>query len=116
MQLKPLTNDEKNILLPKIIMLLKKTNKTNTMYAEDFISIVRNNSEEWGYKSNFSQSRLRKLINHIRLNGILPVISGKHGYYISHEKEEIHAMIKSLEERAESILSGAKGLKNYLLD
>jgi hypothetical protein len=112
-QLKPLTTEEQNILLPKLIKVLNKTSKTKTLYAPEIVIGFNNHMNKWGYKGTFTETRLRKLINHIRYHGILPIISGPHGYYITNDKKEIIEMAKSLEERAESILSGAKGLRQY---
>lgn len=115
-QLKPLTDEERNILLPKLIKVLKKTSKEKTLYAPEIIIGFNKHMKDWGFKSKFCPARLRKLINHIRLRGLLPVISGPTGYYVTNDRDEIIAMAKSLEERAQSILSGAKGLRDYAQD
>jgi len=112
-QLKPLTDDERNILLPKLVKLLSKTSKSKTLYAPEIVIGFNKHVKSWGFDGTFTETRLRKLINHIRFNGILPIISGPYGYYITQDKQEILEMVKSLEERAQSILSGARGLKGY---
>lgn len=58
--------------------------------------------------------RLRKLVNYIRVNGILPLIATSKGYYVSYDKAEIRSQITSLEQRAASIENCAHGLRKFL--
>jgi hypothetical protein len=57
---------------------------------------------------------LRKLVNHIRVKGILPIIATSQGYYVSYDKQDILDQINSLTQRANSILNSANGLRNFL--
>jgi hypothetical protein len=58
--------------------------------------------------------RLRKMVNYIRTNGIIPLIATSHGYFTTDCKETISEQIKSLQERANSIERCAAGLKKFL--
>jgi len=58
--------------------------------------------------------RLRKLINHIRSNGLLPIIGTQHGYFVSYDVQDISDQIKGLTERANSILDCCYGLNKIL--
>lgn len=58
--------------------------------------------------------RLRKYVNYIRKNSLLPLIATSNGYFLSEDNEIIQSQIKSLNERAKSIRDAAKGLQNYL--
>lgn len=62
----------------------------------------------------FTESRLRKMCNYIRTHGLLPLIATSRGYYVSHDKQEIKSEIQSLLERANSIVTSAKGLEKFL--
>lgn len=53
---------------------------------------------------------LRKLVNYLCVNQILPVASSNAGYWLCNH-EDFDDQIKSLEERAGAILSRAAGLR-----
>lgn len=67
-----------------------------------------------GYKIKLTGPRLRKLVNYIRSNGLLPLIATSQGYFTTDCKETIAEQIKSLQERANSIKNCAIGLENFL--
>jgi hypothetical protein len=58
--------------------------------------------------------RLRKIINYIRANSIMPIIATSNGYYFSVNKIEIQTQIKSLRQRISGILQAANGMENFL--
>jgi hypothetical protein len=58
--------------------------------------------------------KLRKMVNYIRKNGILPIIATSRGYFVTYEKELIEKQIKSLNERAAGIKDAANGMLRYL--
>lgn len=114
-QSKELTIEEKNIILPVLLKALKKSTYLNPIHAPklvDWFNYKKGVGPLTKMKSNFSEQRLRKLVNYIRNNGILPVISGPTGYYVSTDPSEIISMAKSMEDRADSIRAAAKGLRN----
>jgi hypothetical protein len=67
-----------------------------------------------GIKNGLSEVRLRKIINHIRHMGILPILSSSKGYYVSYDPEDIRLQIESLRDRADAILFSAEGLEGFL--
>jgi hypothetical protein len=107
-----LTPDEIALLKPLIKGLETKT-KDNPIKAPEIIKLMAVYTKSKGLVS-LSEPRLRKLINHIRVNGIIPVIATKKGYYVSYDKQEILDQINSLTERANSILNSANGLNKFL--
>lgn len=59
-----------------------------------------------------SEARIRKVINYIRINGIVPcIVANSNGYYVADSKEEIEEYIRSLEERWKSIKAVADQLQ-----
>nr|DAI42416.1 MAG TPA: hypothetical protein [Caudoviricetes sp.] len=51
-----------------------------------------------------TEARIRKIINHIRVNNIIPcLIATSSGYYISYDKEELNDYIDSLIGRRDAI-------------
>lgn len=61
-----------------------------------------------------TQPRLLKIIQHFRASGQLPILAvggKKKGYYVSYDQFDIKAQIRSLEQRAKGVLSGADGLR-----
>lgn len=96
--------DEELALVPTFIKSFSKYTKQNPIKAADIVS-------KWnqsGDKVKMSQPRLRKICNHIRSNSLLPLIATSSGYYVSNDQAEIERQIKSLTERANSILKCAK--------
>jgi len=58
--------------------------------------------------------RLRKMVNFIRTNGLLPLIATSKGYYVTYNEGEIQKQIDSLEQRSNSIARAALGLRKVL--
>lgn len=59
--------------------------------------------------------RLRKYVNYLRSNALLPIIATSNGYSLSNSKEVIESQIRSLQQRANSINKASEGLQKYLL-
>lgn len=60
-------------------------------------------------------SDLRVIIHDIRKQGVLPVISGSTGYYVSYDEEEIKKVYDSLMNRSLAIQEAAIALKIHFL-
>ena len=104
-----LTPDEMAIL-PLVIAGLKTHSKANPIKEPEIVQAF--NSK--GFAVNLTGARLRKLVNHIRTNGMLPLIATSQGYYVSHDKEDIENQINSLRQRARSINACADGLEKFM--
>jgi poly-D-alanine transfer protein DltD len=91
----------------------KNRNKSNPIKAKEIIETVNSKSAYYGLNKKLTGALLRKICNHIRSNGLLPLIATSNGYYCSNDKSEIEKQIKSLNERAAAILSAANGLKVF---
>jgi carbamoylphosphate synthase small subunit len=103
-----LTAKEKSVL-PLLVEILETTSKqkpkkTNTIRLLLYLETRK--------QINISDIKLRKLMNLIRTNGILPVIGTSRGYYLTTDPVEIEKQIKSLCERANAILNAAEGLRS----
>ena len=113
-QLRTLTTDEK-LLLPYLEKALLRTNKTkpkfNDELTDDLNRVVERIKETGIDMPKINGARLRKMINYMRCNSSLPIISTSKGYYVSYDVEEIGAMITSLSQRAEAIEAAANGLR-----
>ena len=103
-----LTEQEK-LILQQIIKGFSSHNKDNPIKEPD---IVRLFNERSPVKIN--GVRLRKIVNYIRSNGLLPLIATSRGYYVSYDKNEIELQIKSLMQRARSIENCANGLCSFI--
>src|SRR4051812_18194234 len=69
--------------------------------------------KEKEYKIN--DSRVRKIINHIRINNIIPcLMATSKGYYISHDPEEINSFIESLKGRESAINKVRRAMQHQL--
>lgn len=101
--------DKELKLVPLIISGLKTKTKDNPIKEPEIV----NKMKAAGYK--ITGERLRKIVNYVRSNGLLPIIATSKGYYVSYDKEEISKQIKSLHQRANSILSSANGLNKFII-
>lgn len=110
---KELTEDEKK-LVPIIIKGLSTKTKDNPIKAADIVIAINSKKGKLGIKL-FSEPRLRKIINFIRSEGILPVMGTSNGYYCTKDRAELQSQIESLTQRAEAIMTSANGLKKFIL-
>lgn len=100
-QTKPLTSYEKETLLPIIAKgLSMKVGKENQITNSQICTAMRNA----GY--SISDARLRKIINHIRVNGIVKcLMASSNGYYVATSKKEVEKYLESLRGRYNAIKS-----------
>lgn len=106
-------NPDEIALLEPLKKGLNTKTKDNPIKAPEIIKAMNTFAKSKGL-ATLSEPRLRKLINHIRVNGIMPVIATSKGYYVSYDKQEVLDQITSLTQRANSILDSANGLKKFL--
>ena len=109
---KEMTEDEKK-LVPLIIKGLSTKSKDNPIKGADIVNAINENKIRYGIKL-FSEPRLRKIINFIRSEGILPVMGTSNGYYVTNDRADLESQIESLTQRAEAIMTSANGLKKFL--
>lgn len=101
------------VLIPLLIKGFKKHTKDNPIKAGEIVKNMNLYAEK-NALPKMNDARLRKCVNHIRTNGLLPVIATSNGYYTSTDRAEIESQIKSLRQRASSILRCADGLGTFL--
>lgn len=106
--------DQEIEILPIVIHGFRAYKKNNPIKAELIVSRMNEYLKNNGYKIRLTQPRLRKLVNYIRSNSLLPLIATSQGYFTTDCKETIQEQIKSLQERANSIDRCARGLNNFL--
>lgn len=98
-QTKPLTEYEKDTLLPLMIQgLMSKQGKKNAVTNSHICLMLK----KQGY--TISDARVRKLINHIRVNGmVIGLIASSDGYYRADTLEELDDYLGSLKGREAAI-------------
>jgi hypothetical protein len=96
---KPLTDYELDVLLPILIQgLMNKKGKDKAVKNCWICRCLKGQ----GYK--IDEARVRKLINHIRVHGmVIGLIATNAGYYIAENAEEIDDYILSLNGREQAI-------------
>lgn len=101
-QTEPLTEYEETQLLPQIVRGLSlKVGKNN---AVTNTAIVRGMKENLNLRT--TEPRVRKIINHIRNNDLVPcLIATSQGYYIAESEQELKDYEDSLLGREEAIHS-----------
>jgi len=65
-------------------------------------------------KTGLTEPRLRKIVNHIRQNAILPVIATSKGYYTADCVEDVLSQIQSLQDRIDAIKAAQDGLRKFV--
>lgn len=102
---------EKEMIIPALVSGLKK--RVGARYA------IRNKTicqalKARGY-DKISEPRIRKCINYIRINGLVPhLIANSNGYYVATSVEEVDKYAESLKDRATAILAMRKALVDQL--
>ena len=61
-----------------------------------------------------TEPRLRKIVNHIRQNAILPVIATSKGYYTANCVKDVLSQIQSLQDRIDAIEAAQNGLRKFV--
>ncbi len=105
---KPLTEDDLKILPFLISGLNNHKGEENAIKAEDIVSSMRMTGERKEMKamSKFGGARLRKLVGHIRREGLIKeLVSTSKGYWVETDREKIKHCITSLHQRATAIQS-----------
>lgn len=109
----PLTHDEE-LLCEVVLSGLVLRSKENPVNGKEICSKINARLSKYGTKCKMTEPRLRKIINHIRVNGIAPVMATSNGYFISYDPATIADQIKSLRDRATGIFAAASGLSKFL--
>lgn len=107
-------DDEEVKLIPILIDGFKNHPKSDPIKAPDIIAAINNNKSIYGLSKSLTEVRLRKLVNYLRCNAVLPVMATSEGYYTSFEKSEISDQINSLRQRANAIIEAANGLQKFI--
>lgn len=105
-----LTDYEKDVLLPLFIHgFAGKIGREKAVTNKEIISKLKPR----GFK--ISDARVRKLINHIRNNNLIPgLIATSEGYYISRDQSEVNKYIESLAGREKAIARIKRGFQEYV--
>ena len=111
--LKPLTDEERIVLLPLLMKFFnEKTSKSFPVIGKEIIRRFNDKKDQIGFKAAFNNSRFMKLTNYIRAQKMLKLASCSKGYYVSYEADVLEECALSLENRCESILAAARGLRD----
>lgn len=105
METNRLNDYERGILLPLVVGFLREAHgKKLTSY------MIADAIRKEGHTCD--SMRVRKVINHIRCNAIIPCLAaGGNGYFVASNAEEISETIYSLEGRVEAIQEVINALK-----
>ncbi len=107
---KDLTDYEKRILLPIMVKSLSKHKGKDMVISNSQMCIKMT---EYGYQ--ISDVRVRKIINHIRINSLVEclIATGK-GYYVAENAKEVKTYISSLKSREEAIAAMRMAMEEQL--
>ena len=98
-QTKKLNDYEKDVLLPIMVKCLqRKVGKENAITN----AVMCEKMNERGYQ--ITESRVRKIINYIRTQWLVPrLMATNAGYYVTNDECELRAYIASLKGREDAI-------------
>lgn len=86
----------------------KKVGKVNSITSAEIIAKLKP-------QHKLSGARVRKIVNHIRNEGLLPgLIATNKGYYISNDPAEIEKYCESLKQRSNEIDRVMRSFQNHL--
>ena len=107
-QTEPLNDYERDILLPVIVRGLQtKIGRKNAITNAQMIVALKNA----GYHS-VSQPRIRKVINFIRIQGLITnLIASKAGYWVENDIQERRKYVQGVKDRAQSMLASLKNIE-----
>jgi len=107
----PLTEYERNALLPVIVNALKlKLGKDKAVKNSEIVTGMK----AWGYK--ITEARVRKIINHIRTNGLVSgLMATSNGYYIATHRTELKEYIESLRGRELAIRTVRQNMEKQMI-
>jgi hypothetical protein len=109
-QTEPLTDYEKNILMPIIYRGLKTKVGEAKAITNTAITRALKNA---GYQ--LTEARLRKIINYMRVYGVIKwLIATSKGYYIATSVDEMRQYIESLRGREEAIRAVRESMERQL--
>lgn len=96
-----LTEYEKKVLLPAMLKGFRtKVGEKNAVTSTEIVTSLKAK----GFKVD--ASRIRKVVNHIRINNLIfNLIATSKGYYIAESIGECQSFIRSLDQRANAIIS-----------
>lgn len=105
-----LTDYEKRILLPIMVRCLSNHKGKDMVISNSQMCIKMT---EYGYQ--ISDVRVRKIINHIRINSLVEclIATGK-GYYVAENAKEVKTYISSLKSREEAIAAMRMAMEEQL--
>ena len=107
---KPLTDYEERTLLPVMVKCLSKhIGEEKAITNKKMCEALQENGYEVG------EARIRKLINHIRINGLVDyLVANSKGYFVAQKKDEVKSHIASLKGREEAINAVRMALEEQL--
>lgn len=111
-----ISEDERRIL-PLLVSLLqahvgKRTAITSFALAAALNKYVEANRDKFRPKFKVAGSRLRKMINHIRIRRLLPGLCGlESGYFLADSRDDLKTAIVSLRQRADAIRAVSEALE-----
>lgn len=107
---RPLDDFEKKLLPSFIKGLEKHIGRSNPVTSKQMISGILATK-----KVEIGGARVRKIINHIRINGLVPrLMATSIGYYIEYDDNELIKYIRSLNQRAKAIQAVADALRDQM--
>ena len=94
-QTEPLTAEEMQLLDKFVIGLKKRIGANNAITNDAIRKAFKENAN-----TSISGARVRKIINHIRVKGLVPMLcANSNGYYVASNQKEVEDYVKGLRER-----------------
>lgn len=101
-------------LIPVLISGFKKHGQENPIKEPEILKLSNKYFQEKQIPYNLTAPKLRKFVSYMRSNGIIPIIATSKGYFVSNNEDVIESQIRSLQNRANGIMSAAVGLNRFI--
>tara|TARA_R110000851_G_scaffold108617_1_gene230064 strand:- start:38244 stop:38639 length:396 start_codon:yes stop_codon:yes gene_type:complete len=105
-----LTDEEFENILPLVVRRLKtKVGKSNSVTNRHVVKVFKR------YGFALTEPRFRKIIQHIRINGLIKgVVSYGNGYFVAEKRSDIQTNIESLDKRINAQIVTRDSLKHQM--
>lgn len=105
-----LTDDEMKIVSIIVDRFRKKPGMKNIVTNQQMIAGLKSH-----HQIEISESRIRKIIQYIRINEMIPgLIATSKGYYSTNDIDELEQWIESMKQREHSIRESRKSIESFI--
>ena len=104
---------EELAIVSDVCNIVSKYSKSNPIKARHLVDSIKIHLHTNNIDVRFDEVRLRKIVSHVRANGIMPILATSKGYFVSYDPDDVCSQVQSLAERSQRIDRCAEGLLKF---